>query len=744
MNLFLLFLLAQNTGTIRGFVKDKFAGEPIEFAQVYLETTPYGDVSDGNGYYVIPNIPNGKYTIIFSYIGYESKKIEIELIAAKPLTLNVDLTISTIQLPEMKVTAKRSKFESEVNVSKLTITAPKLRLPPAFLESDLMRSIQMLPGVTVANDFSSSLYIRGSSPSELLVLLDGATVYNPFHMGGVFSSFDMEAIREVDLYLGGFPPEYGDRIGSVLAITTKQGNPNKVSGMTGITLLSAKSFLEGPLPRGSFFIGGRRTYFDKLIDLLYEDTEFPYYFYDLHAKAGFDLTKTTKLNVSGFYGDDVLNFAEGDFKLKANWGNRSTSLFLQNLYGHNYLGKTYLTKSDFVANFEMKTEETDSFGSSSMIVKSNVSDYGLRTNFSCFKFKSHDIKFGMEGKLTQFETGFEMSNWNYNLHSNSDQIALFVQDEYKIASPLLIQIGLRGDYFRSKGNFSVKWEGININDTLESDTHYKLAPRMGIKYFLTKDLAIKGFLGQFYQFLTLLSPEDRSGFTMYFWTPIFKPYKPISATHYILGIERYSEHGIGFTLEGYYKRMYNLLELAREGETPYFVGEGEAFGADIILEKEFGRLSGWLTYSLSFSRRKFNNECYPAFFEKPHNLNLIGRVPLIWGCNFNIGFAISSGLPYTEILGRYKKYNKNNNWVWVEIEGPKDGARLPLYHRLDIGLDKEFRIKGASVTLKLQILNIYNHQNILYRMWNYETEPPKEEIIPMMPFLPSLGMEVRF
>ena len=311
--------------SVNGFVREASSGEPISYANVFLSNTVLGAATSRDGYFVISDIPSGEYIINVTMIGYSVFKKDIVVNDSTSIRLDIKLKEEIIETSEIIVTAERQKFERAIESSQISLDLREINSAPAFIEPDVFRTLQMLPGVQTSSDFSSALYVRGSTPDQNLIMLDGIAVYNPYHLGGIFSTFNTDAIKEADFHAGGFPARYGGRMGAILNIINREGNVNEMRGSANVSLISSKVLLEGPIPKykemkGSWMISGRRTYFDRIIDRLKipigQKTDgsdiyfqFPYYFYDYQLKANLDINKDHRLTYSRFYGDDVLEYS---------------------------------------------------------------------------------------------------------------------------------------------------------------------------------------------------------------------------------------------------------------------------------------------------------------------------------------------------------------------------------------------------------------------------------------------------
>ncbi len=731
-------LWAQETGAINGFVRDSENGESLPYVNVFLKDTQLGAVTNERGYYVIPKVPADTFTIVFSMLGYE--RVEKSLIVAgrKTLTENVSLKQSAIEMAAVVKTAERERLEREVKTSTTTLQSRQIVTMPGLAEPDLFRSLQMLPGVVSRNDFSSQLYVRGGSPDQNLVLLDGVTVYNPFHLGGVFSTFNVDAIKEVEFVSGGFPAEYGGRLSSVLNISNREGNSKKLDGSGNISLLSAKTLLEGPIPRGSFLVTARRTYFDQLFKGT--DYEFPYYFYDFQGKVNLDLSQAHRVTLSGFYGDDVLDFSftggeEDDFDVKMDWvwGNRTTSVNWRWIIHPQLFSEVLLTRSRFRNDLNL---DITSSSTASLDIHNGITDWSAKGDFSYFGLPGHAIKFGAVRNWLDFRYQIGINNIDlFNYLSEPRITSIYGQDQWQVLKQLSLKTGARLDYY----DLGQRW---------------RLSPRLTVKYQLYPNLALKGSWGIYHQYLTTAVSDEQNFNFIDLWFPLTEKYQPQSASHYVAGIEWWLPYELILTTELYHKRMTNLLDLNEQGDfanegDDFFVGDGHARGAELLIKRSAGRLTGWFGYSYSLTKRDINHINYFPKQDRRHSLNLVANYDLGKGWTLGALFSYGSGTPYTPVPGKYAHYewNFHNNELGNEIynrKGAKNSARYPSYHRMDVSIQKRWQVFGLRSRPYLQIVNVYNRKNVFFYFWNHDSNPSELAVVNMFPFLPTMGLEFEF
>ena len=480
-------LQAQVTSSINGFVRDDSNGEPLGYANVFIKETGMGAASAMDGYFVISNVPAGEYEIAVSIIGYEMETEQIEIISGDNLRLEFRLQRTVIEGQTVDVFGEAQKMRQMVEPSRITLDLRTIETAPAFIEPDLFRTVQMLPGVQTLNDFSSALYVRGSTPDQNLIMLDGITVYNPYHLGGIFSTFNTDAIKEADFHAGGFPARYGGRMGAILNVVNREGNTEKFQGNANISIISSKGLLEGPLPKfkgmkGSWMLAGRRTYFDQFFRLFVpkETFEFPYYFYDYQAKVNLDLNNDHRLTYSRFYGDDVLEFSFSDnyedydiindygestketFSIDWPWGNQTNSLTWRWLLSPQLVAKTFVANSRYRFNFDLgfSSEGNWASGSETGSYKDKFSfdfydvlnDNTVELELSWHGLENHQIMGGLQIKQVKYNLGmeFEYSTLDTTVYlkplemmDTTREMSVFLQDKWNLTPRLALQLGAR-------------------------------------------------------------------------------------------------------------------------------------------------------------------------------------------------------------------------------------------------------------------------------------------------------------
>ena len=774
--------LAQ-TGTIRGFVYDKEGGEPVIFTNVYLKGTTYGASTDVNGHYVISQVPVGDYTLTVTYLGYDTLILPVSVQAGKIVSKLLNIQKSQIQLGVVEISAERQARKTEIQTSVIKITPKQIKqIPTIGGEPDLAQYLQVLPGVVFTGDQGGQLYIRGGSPIQNKVLLDGMVIYNPFHSIGLFSVFDADLIRSADVYTGGFNAEYGGRISSVMDITTRDGNRKHLAGKTSVNPFASKLMIEGPIKKftggsnssSSYVISAKHSYLKQSSKLLYSDwmnnvtsgwidnaatgnygEGLPYTFTDLYGKLSFNGNRGSKVNLFGFSFDDQVNYQQvSDLHWKSTgFGSRfilvptNTPILVEGNFSYS--------KYDI----SLKEESTDVGERSSAI-----SGFNMGLDFTYFLGKD-ELKYGIQ--VLGFNTDFTFYNQVNRLIQQQDyttELAGYLRYK-KIVKKLLIEPSFRAHYYASLSTFSPE-------------------PRLGIKYNASDKLRVK-FAGGFYSQNLISAASDRDVVNL-FYGFLSGPEnlqnefdgKEVThalqkARHLILGFEYDLSNHISINVEGYYKLFNQLTNINRNklyDDSPEFAGKpdyqkkdfiverGSAYGGDFLLKYDRKRWYLWVVYTLGYVTRyddiltdvdgdKIN---YNPHFDRRHNVNIVSSYTfgsdLNWEANFR--WNLGSGFPFTQTQGVFEKYlfsdGINTDYTTENgevgfIYGPLNNGRLPTYHRMDLTLKRKFELSdNSTLEAVVSITNVYNRQNIFY------FDRARYKRVDQLPLLPTAGVSLTF
>jgi len=775
--LFLLLAIqllpAQRSGRISGYLRAGNSGEPLIYANVVLVGTYIGTASDVHGYYVIPDIPAGKYVLKAMMMGYKAQENEVEITAGSDQRIDIELPLTSLEGEEVTVTADRTRFEEKVEISRLNLSLREIKSTPALVEADLFRSLQLMPGVQAHNDFSSALVVRGGSPDENLILLDGIEVYNPFHLGGIFSTFNAAALADAEFLTGGFPAKYGNRNSSVLSITSKEGDSKNRMLSTGkfigdywnlsqfqgeISLLSSKFLAEGPIKNGSWMWAWRRSYYDTLARLYLatkgDEPLGEYYLWDTQGKLIYNLSPIDRLTFSAYYGRDVFFFdfdsEDQGFKLDMDWGNYTSSMQWRHVPNSKIVSQLSLARTNYDWALSLDFTQIDTISgnesTTSMVLNVQLQDWTLKEQLDWYISEDHMITGGFEFKILAM--GVLQSFGNIDLIDRNQTpyiLSFFAQDKWQASQKLSVQFGLRLSAYE-------------IHDHLYSE------PRFGFKYLLNENLAFKGSWGIYKQFIfTNSSDEDIINFVDQ-WIPVPENQDAQSAQHYILGLEQWFGEGFFASIEGYYKPYDNILDgnpLNAPGndEDDFISGTGHAYGLEFLIKKATGKWSGWLGYTYSRLEKSIDlnsdgfinrsdGEIFNPKYDRPHNFNAVFNYELNQKHTFGLVITTNSGQPYTPVIG--KTYAQANMGSYTDpydnlqnLYGLRNSVRYPDYFRMDISWVKNVRPFGINGKFKLQVLNVTNHFNTLFYQWDHSESPSSVTAFSMFPILPTIGFEFK-
>ncbi len=730
-------LVAGQTITISGHVKDRTNGEVLIGANIYIQGTQKGTTTNAYGFYSLP-IKKPADTLVCTYVGYQSHKMELDLTG--DTTLNIELKPSSQELEKVVVTGEQPNS----NVSSVEMSTDKLtsqtmsKIPVLMGETDMIKSLQLLPGVKSTGSLSSGMSIRGGGRDQNLMLLDEAPVYNASHLGGIFSVFNNDAIKNVELYKGKIPARYGGRLSSLIDIRMKDGNMKEFSGSGGIGLISSKLTLEAPIVknRGSFMLSGRRTYMDAAIKTIKELSgspeimEFPFHFYDLNTKANYRINPNNRIFLSGYFGRDVFSFAPNPKnQSRFNWGNYTGTL----RWNHLFSKKLFSNFTFLASNYDYLLENELSVGREKKTFafryKAFVKDYSLRADFGYHLNQDNTLRFGIKATRHDFNVGqvdgqqdtvdfaFEMPE------VNSIESALYISNQQTIGERLRLKYGLRYSLFLNIGPGVVNQINEQYQATGEKkyqkgeiyNTYGGLEPRMGVNYTFSPRHSLKASYSRTRQYL-LIASNSNSGTPLDVWVSANPNIKPQVADQYSLGYFRnFMDNRIETSLEFYYKNMQNQIafdEFAQPQFNPDMeedlrFGKGKAYGLELMIRKNTGRLSGWLSYSYSRSMRKINDiqekDWYPSPYDRPHDLTLVAMYDLTPRVSLSANWTIKSGRPLNAPAARYEYGN-----LVIPYYTGRNQDRMPTYHRLDLSVTLQGKKKPGRNFRGEWIFSVYN------------------------------------
>jgi len=746
-----IFLLVATEGygqesrtVLKGRIRDASTGEDLISATIYVQQTGSGAISNAYGFYSLVLKP-GKYNIKVSYIGFETIEQEIEL--KGDTELNFELEVKSDELDEVIVYAEAE----DENVKSIKMSVAKIdantvkQLPTVFGEADLVKSIQLLPGVSSAGETSGGFNVRGGAADQNLVLLDEATIFNTSHLFGLVSIFNADAVKDVTLYKGGIPSIYGGRLSSVLDVRQKDGNSKQLAGSAGIGLLSSRLNIEGPIDqgKGSFLVAGRRSYVDLFLPSVLDDPP-TVFFYDINLKANYAFDADNRLFVSGYFGRD--NFSVDDF-LNNDWGNLAFNLRYNKVLNENLFSNVSLIYSDYRYNFDILRTDGYSW-------EAHIENFNLKTDFTLFQQGDNQLDFGASLLYYDFNPGdispnAESTTVPTTLNPKfALEPSLYVSAKRSVSSNLTIEAGVRLSSFLRMGSEEVRlyendqpvvynsqlgryeegnvvgFESYGSGEVISS--YYNLEPRLSLNYQLNASSSLKASYNRTVQYIHLIS-NSTSPTALNIWTPSGPYIEPQMADQVAFGYFRnFRDNAYEASAEVYYKDMRNQvdyvdgadIQLNNYLETELLSGVGRSYGLELYVKKNKGRLTGWLSYTLSRSERKIdgtgtggpginNGEYYASNFDKTHDLSLTGMYKINKSLTLSANFIYQTGMPITYPESRYEF----GGIVGANFES-RNQARIPDNHRLDLSLTVNTKQKpkwDGSWTFSLY--NVYNNQN---------------------------------
>ena len=688
------------TFAISGYVKDGSNGEALIGATVYVRDLKMGVTTNLYGFYSI-SLPESSYLLEFSFLGYAAKQQQVDL--HQNVTLNMDLVLKREELTEVEIVAERNDDnvkKPEMSVIKMDVKAIN-RIPALFGEVDLIKAIQLLPGVQATSEGSTGFSVRGGNPDQNLILLDEAVVYNASHLLGFFSVFNNDAIKDVTLYKGDIPASSGGRLSSLLDVRMKDGNSRKFSATGGIGLISSRLTLEGPVfdDNTSFIVSGRRTYADLFLPLASNKAVHnnKLYFYDFNAKATHRFDDNNRIFLSGYFGRDIFS---NQFALMS-LGNQTATLRWNHLFSKSLFSNFSIIYSKYDYSLGTPSGEASAFK-----WISNLRDYSAKADFSWFLSPTSTIKFGAATTYHEFFPGEAQGVGNSTLISTfvlpgsfALEHGIYISNEQKISDLLTLKYGLRLSVFQNVGTatlYHYNSEFTVIDSTVFSkgkffNNYASLEPRLGLNYALNEFSSVKASYSRTAQYLHL-AQNSTAGTPLDIWFPSSPNIKPSIADQMALGYFRNFRHNtLETSVEVYYKKMNRVIDfrdhaqllLNKQLDGELRIGNAWAYGLEMMVKIPEGRLNGWISYTLSTSKRKVaqinNGNVYSAPYDKPHNISVVLNYELSKRVVISANWVYATGIPVTYPTGRAVIGNKI-----VPIYSDRNAYRLPDYHRLDI------------------------------------------------------------
>ena len=779
-----LILLSIHTGfaqenqvTVSGTIIDSETGESVVGAALYVAALETGTTSNQYGYYSLTIATSDSVRMVVSHIAYNAQVLNFS--SMEDVILDLSLIPATLGLDEVEVTATGESVLQSTQMSGITIPIQDIQNLPSILgEPDVLRILQLMPGVQSGVEGSTGLYVRGGGPDQNLYLLDGTPIYNPSHLFGFLGTFNSDAIKDVRLLKGGFPARYGGRLSSVIDLTMKEGNMKRFAGTAAVGLLASRMTLEGPIKRdkASFLVSARRSYADLLfrpfIDRSEED--FGYHFYDLNAKTNVILTSRDRIYLSGYAGADRLfssystssEIDEFD-ESKLGWRNISSTLRWNHIFGPRVFSNVLVGYTNYalhVSNNYRYNSNGERYGFQDSF-DTGIRDLHARADIEFIPNSHHSIRFGASGILHSFLTGafesiyrvadaIEDSLASPNRRSNGRQLQAYVEDDWRLSSRLRLNVGVHASGF---------W--------IDGENYLSIEPRVSALLRVSSNTSVKASVVQMQQYIHLLSTTSGLSLPTDLWVPTTSRVQPQQSLQVAAGfVQLFSDGNYEFSMEGYYKWMDNLIEY-KEGAN-YFdaafgnwedrvaSGRGRAYGGELFFQKKVGKTTGWIGYTLSWSRRQFDEinrgNWFPYRYDRRHDASLVishGFSPTVdFGASWVYGTGQSVTLPVGEVLSE-TSFSYRVAFPWTpgsglslySIQSTRNGAQIPAYHRLDLGVRFHRRGSRFNRILAFGTYNTYNRRNTftIFRGQNDDGERVFKKLS-ILPIIPAISYQLSF
>jgi len=769
--------------TISGYITDAETGESLIGANIYDSKTYKGSVSNTYGFYSL-TLEESEIDLNISFIGYNTYVLKIDL--KENITLNIELE-PVVELEEVTVSRERAGINiSNTQMSSVYIPMKTVAKLPAFMgETDIIKSIQMLPGVQSGSEGMSGMYVRGGSADQNLILLDGVPVYNVNHLFGFFSVFNTDAIQNAKLVKGGFPARYGGRLSSVLDISMKEGNTKKIHGSGSIGLIASKLTLEGPVNKNSsFIISGRRTYIDILASPIMKITQnnnedeainAGYYFYDLNAKINYRLSKKNKLYLSAYLGRDkaysesertmyesyydpqtgLQHHSEYSQQTNSNlsWGNITTALRWNLQFSPKLFSNTTLTYSRYnmTIGSESTSKQNDYSSTYTADYKSGIEDYSAKLDFDYYPHSSHDIKFGCSNTVHKFNPGIfarvitEFSSESYLSEGNqpiqSNEFEAFAEDDITLTPKL-------------KANIGIHYTAYSVRKSM----FQSVQPRISASYKLNSKASLKASYSQMNQHIILLTNAS-IGLPTDLWVPSTDIITPMDSWQIAAGYARRLPHNLEFSAEVFYKKMNNVhgykegasyFSIENNWESKLESGSGESYGLELLLMKNIGTITGWLGYTWCKASNQFPSQNegkpFPNNFDRRHDLSFVMSHKVSEKFDWGLTWVYGSGYPTTFGIQEYPELGSNESFASIKSIEHKNNYRMPSYHRMDISCNFTKKKKRFTRTWSLSIYNLYSRLNPFYLEWERTGMDGSSKLYQysLFPIMPSIAYKIKF
>ncbi len=781
--------------TLNGIIRDANSGETLPFSTIQVRGTNVGASANVDGQFTLFGIPSDTALLVVQYLGYRTKYTRLEP-SMDLENFSIEMVDFSQELSEVLVVAEKEEqlLKASTGISKISVSPAQLAYLPSFGEKDVFRSLQLLPGISGSQENSSGLYVRGGTPDQNLILFDGFTVYHVDHLFGFFSAFNSNAIKDVQLYKGGFEAKYGGRLSSVVELTGKDGNSEELNMGIGLSLLSVNAFVETPLfnGKGSFLVAGRRSFqsnfygnlFDSFTEANEGTTEVQQgpggrggrfgqqevqpnsFFYDLNAKMTFRPTKNDVLALSFYNGQDDLDnsritdsssFAGGsfggggganNFNFQNNstdltqWGNWGASLKYARKWSDRFYTNANISYSNYFSERDRRNEveitrnDTITNRITGSYENNDLKDVTLKIDNELNISQANKLEFGLQATYNDIAYEFTQNDTISVLDRRDKGLtsSFYVQDKHTVSDKLILTGGLRTTYY-------------DVNNKIY------LEPRASVTYLLTDKIKLKGAWGKYNQQATRIVREDIQQGSRDFWLLADDDRVPVSAAQHFIGGISYETPSFLLDVEAYYKRLDGLSEyttrLTPTGRGPnrtldfeelFFTGTGVAKGLEFLLQKKVGKFTGWIGYTLGevkYDFEAFGDQPFFANQDQTHELKIISSYK--WRkWNFSATFIYATGKPYTAPTGYYElTYLDGTTADYFEVSD-KNALRLPAYHRFDFSATRDMKIGNSNASLGLSLFNIYNRNNVWYKEYEVIEGELLETNISLLDFTPSL------
>ncbi|MBK6965924.1 MAG: TonB-dependent receptor [Bacteroidales bacterium] len=774
-----LQIVAQQKHSISGYVREKESRELLPGVNIYLPELRTGTTTNNYGFYSI-TLPEGKYELRYSFIGYQTVIIETDLIVDRVLDINLDPSINLMEVEILSDKAERISESSRISMISMPVNQIK-NIPALLGEKDVFKALQLMPGVQKGSEGNSGIYVRGGGPDQNLIILDDAPVYNASHLFGFFSIFNGDALKSIELTKGGFPARYGGRLSSVIEMTMKDGNKQKFSGEAGIGLISSRLVLEGPIKKdtASFLISARRTYVDMLMKpFMSNEGRAGYYFYDLNAKLNYDFSPKNKIYLSGYFGRDKFNVttqeyydSNDNYKSKAGlyWQNATGTLRWNHLFSNRIFSNTSLIFSRY--NLKIYQIDESSSGDYSLEYESGIRDFALKYDLEYHVSALYTLRAGVQTTNHLFTPSAivekdDQAVYEYKSETKYDsfETGLYVENNFNFSGKVQLNAGLRFSHFIA-----------------DKKNYFSPEPRLSVNYLIREGISAKIAYAEMNQYIHLLSSTG-VGLPTDLWVPSTDRVAPQNSRQISGGFAKdLPAYNLTLTLEGYYKWSNNILGykpgasfllLDDPTEAQNFTwqdnvtaGSGTSYGAEFLIHRKTGKFSGWIGYTLSWTKLQFDEinfgKEFWARYDRRHDLSLVGIYTINKRTTLSGTWVYGTGNAITLPLGEYPAEQHQpfagmmtssvfNPWNYSTVTdyGEVNSFRMKAYHRFDISIQFHKQKKHFKRTWEIGLYNSYSRKNPYFYFVEsqYENDQVVSKLkqVSIFPIIPSINYNIKF